>query len=63
MSSCTNWVTAEEFVDPCSKELMHATGRMEMVGPHGPVPLADVPLFETVLGRRFEDELEKVPRG
>ena len=56
-------MTAEEFADPCSKELMHAAGRMEMVSPHRSIPLADVPLFKTVVGRRFEDELEKVPRG
>lgn len=55
-------MTAEEFVDPRSKKLMHTAGDVEMVSPHGPVPFTDVPFFETVLGRRFEDEPEKVPR-
>lgn len=56
-------MTAEEFADPRSKMLVHAARRMEMVSPHRPVPFTYVPFFETVLGWRFEDELEKIPRG
>ena len=61
LSTCTDRVTTEEFVDPRSNELMHTAGGMDVVSPHRSVPLADVPLFKTVLGRRFEDELEKLP--
>ena len=57
------WMTAEEFVDPCSKELVYTTGRMDIVGPHRTIPLTNVPFLEAVIGRCFGDELEKIPRG
>jgi len=59
----TGWLAAEELADPRSEMLVHAAGRMEMVSPHRSVPLADVPLPKTIIGRRFKDEVEKVPRG
>jgi len=54
-------MTTKEFVDPRSKVLMHTAGWVDVISPHGSVPLAEVRFFKTVLGRRFEDELEKVP--
>jgi len=55
-------MTAKEFIDKRGKELVHTVSWVEMVSPHRPVSLADVPLFKAVLGRRFEDEREEVPR-
>ena len=49
----------EKLIDPRSKVFMHAAGWVEMVSPHGPIPLADIPLLETVLGRRSENAVKK----
>ena len=59
----TRRITAKELVDSRSEVFMHAAGRMNIVSPHRPVPLTDVPFPESILGRRFEDEIEKIPRG